>query len=935
MLQSTSQSTSQSITRRASDHAGAPLTHLLTNARAHFAAALVAPLLVAAIAVACHDATAPAAPLGTAPALAVPGDSGAPEAIFLAPLGPRKRSRGVLDTTLAPSVTICRLSAGACTADTLARFTSDSTRPDSLRVTLAAQAYVAPWHTAALAPDTSVAYRVTVKLGDTTLGARDVKIAPDGLTPDASDTARYAFIPPRDSTPIRFQIFVPADTLYVITDAGALAALGTLVPGPNVFRHGTTALYRFQLDSGFTNLLVSIDDQLVPASGSIRMTGSHALVASADRRPGVPIADQPILTAATALARSPSPALAQQLLDRVDSLTDTTNLDQRLRQVEYTVLVRQGTAALTAVDAALDGQVLHAGTGTGDQETGDPESGPKGTPMARLAPGTPSLVARPSPLAPSRDLVTTGHLILPEPVTVGFVNGVLTTPFGALFGANALARVARATTWGTPVPFEVRLIYNRTGSGRSVIDDCTRDIAAISWALGRNSIVQRLGACLGETTAEITGSLADFAEAGGQLATILANANTYRPADADSVATITTRWRDAGRHVLLVGHSQGNLMIQQGVTRLTQTGRYHPASDTTCIGAVSLAAPTSTNWPVAPRHLSGLVVESDAILLLGQNHFPQVHTELDDSAAADLLVSMRTHAPALTGAALLGWRVRLHSLVDSYLRREPIRTEVQHALAHVYHSCALGGISTTPTELHLRPGTSATLHATLADMNGEPLDGTRGLAWTAGSSIGWQLSASVAQDGSVRGNYVGGTTAHAITRSRSADAGIVVDPLPLAVTATETLSGSWTPIFGTSTPPDGSTGIDTTPPTYATMPAGWGDCGSRQQFAIDGWTTLFSHTCLAHYQITTDAIPGATDYQATFFAQGQHTPLATVTRATGSLSMDSQGPLPSLDNLPWPPLVDRVAVVAHDAAGHLLATGVACAHGCAGWPEAQ
>jgi hypothetical protein len=371
-------------------------------------------------------------------------------------------------------------------------------------------------------------------------------------------------------------------------------------------------------------------------------------------------------------------------------------------------------------------------------------------------------------------------------------------------------------------------------------------------------------------------------------------------------------------------------MVQQGVARLTELGRYHPASDTTCIGAVSLAAPTSANWPLSSRHLEGLVVESDAILLLGANHFPRIHTELDDSAAADLLPTLRAHSPATAGAAILGWRVRLHSLVDSYLRREPIRTEIQHAMAHAYHSCALGGIDAHPPELHLQPGIVTKLGAMLMDMNGDPLDGTRALAWTAGFGAGWQQSASVQQDGTVRASYVGGTTARAVTRSRSTDVGIIVDPLPLDPNVAESLSGHWTVIPGMSIPP-ADVALGAAPPPSSDIPAAWGGCGSHAQFVTDGWTALYSHTCVAHYQVTVAPVANAAQYQATFFAVGSHAPLGTVTRTSGSLTLDSVGPLPSIDDLPAPPLVDRVTVVARDAGGHLLASGVACVHGCTGW----
>ncbi|HEY8311259.1 MAG TPA: hypothetical protein VIG47_11920, partial [Gemmatimonadaceae bacterium] len=117
-----------------------------------------------------------------------PGDSTAPEIVFLAPLGPRKHPHGELDTTLAPSVAICRLDGDRCSADTVARFRSDSSADSTQRVLLNDRAFHFRWSTKNLPADTTVAYRVIVTLGDTTTGFTDVKIVAGDYVPIPEDT---------------------------------------------------------------------------------------------------------------------------------------------------------------------------------------------------------------------------------------------------------------------------------------------------------------------------------------------------------------------------------------------------------------------------------------------------------------------------------------------------------------------------------------------------------------------------------------------------------------------------------------------------------------------------------------------------------------------------------------------------------------------------
>src|SRR6185437_5049163 len=122
-----------------------------------------------------------------------------------------------------------------------------------------------------------------------------------------------------------------------------------------------------------------------------------------------------------------------------------------------------------------------------------------------------------------------------------------------------------------------------------------------------------------------------YAEVSQQFSSVLDRSLIARPADVDTIAAVTTRLREAGRHVVFVMHSQGNLVVQQALTLPAHQGKYSQARDTTCVGGVALASPTSEAWPISARHLTGLVVDGDAILLLGHNKFPRVHTPLSDS----------------------------------------------------------------------------------------------------------------------------------------------------------------------------------------------------------------------------------------------------------------------------------------------------------------
>lgn len=862
-------------------------------------------------------------------AINAPGDSGAPETIFLAPLGPKRHPRGVLDTTLAPSVTICRLDGDDCSAtDTIAHFVRDSTVTDSTRVIeLSDHAYHFRWKTKDLPADPAIGYRIVVALGDTTVGFTDLRIVATDYQPPPDDTARFAFITDRNALNVRFQIFMPPVTLTVISEPGVH---GNLTTGTYSFRRGERVQYDFSADSAYRNVIVSLDQNPIGRRGRITMEDSYVLIASADRETGVAAGDQWILRDARALLRSGNKvAAAQNLLARLDQMEDTANVMERLRRVEMTLLQRdEDASAMAALDAALAGHTFDAGAGAGSGDTPAGGGGGGGgvTASALLVPlgttGHPQL--RPSASIMSR----TGSAN--EPVTIAYVNGILTTPLGALFAAHHVAVAAREAQWGSNAPFDVKLLYNRSAmaSETSTEDRCILELGIKGDWLGLNSLPDEVAHCLGSTTPRALALLADYVEVGQQFKSVLDRSITTRPADVDSIAAITTRLRDQGRHVVFVMHSQGNLIVQQAVTLLARGGKYLQSRDTTCIGGVALASPTSEAWPIASRHLYGLVVDGDAILMLGHNKFPRIRTPLSDSAAAATTGSIRARVVSLATAASLRWGLRLHSIIDSYLMEQPMRGRIQDAIVASYNGCAVGKVEVAPSDMKLQTGEVGTFTAALLDMTGRPLDGQRGLEWNADSQTDWQRGVLVSDDGMATAKHVGGTSVSAVTRDVIGTAGVTVDPAALEASATETLSAEWVFVW----PP--TTGNQDPIPEFVIPPTGWngGSCAENTLLTSNGREGTASKQCSAEYRVTAPAVAGAARYVATFFEKNSTAPRFSVSSANGALRGVVTGPAANFDLLPGPILIDRIGVTAFDAAGHLLASGSVCVHGCIGWP---
>ena len=484
---------------------------------------LVTLLLNAALITSACDTT-PTAPRGASPparlaSVVTPGDSATREVVFLVPLGPRRHARGVLDTTLTPSLTVCRIVADGC-GDTVARFAfGDSS--DSNTVHLTSNAYSARWRLSAFRPDTAAAFRATVTLGDTTVGYTDLKIVPRGYVPPADDTARFAFVEPRDVLEMRFQIFVPAESLIVIYDHGVH---GTPSEGTYHFRHGEHVPYRVTIDSGYRRLLVALDDgNIVRTHGEIVMDGTHVLIASADHVAPLQPGDRPLLNAARAILTASDPVRAvKHFISLLDSLDDIGRLDR----VEAELIANPGdSATIDRVEDILAGHMF-----TIRSWTPTPLPAPKPPPTPPPGHGVPTAHFLPASATRSVQYAE-------EPLTIAYVNGVLNSPAQAMIAAYRVSDVARAAHWTVAPPLEVRLIYNRSalaGDARDVELRCAINVT-MSGDIGLNAIPDRIAQCAKTTRSHTMATLRDFGEAGLQLAEILRRSSGH-PTDVDSFA---------------------------------------------------------------------------------------------------------------------------------------------------------------------------------------------------------------------------------------------------------------------------------------------------------------------------------------------------------------------------------------------------------------
>lgn len=716
--------------------------------------------------------------------------------------------------------------------------------------------------------------------------------------------------------------------LTVIADLGVSINLPT---GVSTHAKGSTLHYEVATDSGYTNALTTVNDSYADNKGIISLDNDVTLVASADRIVSIKPEDEPLQQQLRAILTSPNQVDAvQSFLSSLDTLVDSPNLDERLHQIiQATIDPIKDSAQLKQLSNALSGHTFHAFTGIGsitpkDDNPGNIPTQPPVTISNHVPPTRPSTHTQSLP-HPTRTTNSTFPQFTNEPVTVAYVNGIFTDPITALRNTAYIAQILNTMAWPALIPFTVKLLYNpsslsTTPDPRESLHRCLTALSNRSDAIGVNSYPIFFAKCAGRSVKDAISRFDDLREAAWQYLKLTLNIKSPE-SYARTIADSTTQWRNEGNHILFIPHSQGNLMVQEAVNTLASRGTFNPSQDSTCISAVSLAAPLSDHWPISNKHLIGLASEGDLILSLKTNTFPRIKSALYDSAARDIAKWDRL-APIVAAYKRVTWGIRLHSIIEGYLDSTALRSNFTRSVAHAYGSCALDQISPSPLALYLKPNQTASFSLNLWDMNGNPLDGKRIITWHYEPGTSTFTAASIAHNGSVSGNFVGSTPIRASSRFRSTSAVAIVDPIQLTLTAKES----------------GFTEFISDASSYVVGRSKWSpsnQCNAQQYFKFDTTVYLFGQQCQLQYEITTQSIPNAKTYEFLLFDVNSTSQPFTSLRSSPSALIDRFGraAILYLGTGEAPKRTDRIHVFARDAAGNLLGSGVLCLQGCIGWPQ--
>lgn len=413
------------------------------------------------------------------------------------------------------------------------------------------------------------------------------------------------------------------DTLWVFADS---SVSGEPKSGVTTRRRGESVSYRYGPASGFKNAVVVIDTAVVALSGSLVMNGNRRIIAAAEKIPVVPPEAKPVETSAAAVYTAPTPeAVLGAYLENVKEIEKLYAAygAEAARELAYIASLAAYEAAdeksIEAAERALEGRLF----GPGGEVKTSFAAPPAGGASLSAGRGT-SLI---------------------------FVPGILNSTDKAAVSRKEIELLVSEAGLGSEI--EVYSFYNASALYEE--DELRK---CLTRAIQRASSLA-MSLCKGVS------ALKDLAEARRQIAELF---NRF-PGGAEPAAKTLTRIirqeRGRGRCVILVGHSQGTLMIQQA---LKEIGGYDQ-----CVTAISLGGPLGKeSWSFwKESNYDGFVVAGergrDIILALGYNDFTRVATNL--SAAADQeLARISPYATGILMAAEpLLIDVRLHNMATSYL----------------------------------------------------------------------------------------------------------------------------------------------------------------------------------------------------------------------------------------------------------------------------
>jgi hypothetical protein len=527
------------------------------------------------------------------------------------------------------------------------------------------------------------------------------------------------------STTYDFEARVPAagpESLTVMTDAGVS---GFPTDADTTYEHGAAVAYDFRAPADGQLLTTYLDGVPVPSSGTVTMNGRHFLYAALHTDLTLRAGDQPLVDAMRAVLAAPDPVPAfQSLMDLVGSTYATLDEDAAEASVDRAAAAAIDPArdadALRRVDAALGGHLFEIRDG-----------------------GLGARATRSRTSGASRSVVAGNGTA--EPTAIIYVNGVGNRYTDAAKTQAHLGWLLRRNVFQFRDPQDVvmRLMYNRNdattnpAAGPRACFLAAQSPGDVPWILGY--LTCRAMA----VTSPVTSIIADLREAVGIMSGKELPAAGPVLADISTLADSIERYASDGRHVVLLPHSEGNLIAERALLQLQASAFLSRNAAPHCVAIAPMASPTIHYGPVDARYVRPVQLAGDAILLSprvgsGAEVYPATPNAIDDRLSAQR--AARTGTDALRFLRQLIDGGMIHSM-SSYLSPDGGRDLVMTAAAEAYGRCATGPVTLAgprdadfPQQYTMLLGSTAQYTASATNGAGDPVALTP--VWSSeGSSV--------------------------------------------------------------------------------------------------------------------------------------------------------------------------------------------------------
>jgi hypothetical protein len=683
--------------------------------------------------------------------------------IFLPPLGAGAIPSGASDVSRQVAVEICVRADTACAGSAIARIDTGGGDGSRLRVVgstdIGRAFYEAVWPVPRALGDTGVNLRVGVVVDGAQGGHVDVRVrgSTEGLRPSPPNGEVVVAGP---DLVIQFWIEKPPRRFTVLVGPGVRGAPGA---SDSLWSYGSRVPYAFAPAPGYENVMVRVDGMAALPVGLVVTDTEHILTVTADRRVVLNSSALPLYQRARAVLSAAEPVGAYEAyLDMASgyvasSARGVDAATQDVRDVEFLAFdpIRD-SAALRKVDAALAGHVFTVDSAGGATVSASRQS------------RTRSVL---------RGLDATGEQDSTEKTVFLYVNGIATPQLGPQ-GAIATQFELRNIVSEVPLfrdhqKFDVRLFYNRTYNQQRPTPEQQRAHCVSLFAsrfvfgyVGANTFASFMAACTADPSYRRF-SDHDLLECVRQMWAIIANTDGAE-VDAIALASRIQELRASGLHVILVPHSQGNLMANQAIHRLhSVTGEFDPTRDSTCIGLVSLASPTSRRWELGEHYIAPIVVRGDVVPTI-DNEWPPIDTDLSHQ-----LLDIPSLETAFRPTGII-----LHEVIGSYFLQSQSRAAIRLGLENVYRACAVSSLAVRPTSLTLTLGSSGSISAIALNAFGDTLGG-RSVSWMSAAPSVVSVTPIGPMVARAQGVGSGGASVVASRMTRRAESAVlVVKPAP-------------------------------------------------------------------------------------------------------------------------------------------------------------